>query len=166
MNVLKKPLVKAEQSAQVMELQHEIAKLRQELQATNQGVVALCTELSDAQSELAEERRLVEETGRLKGEFLANMSHEIRTPMNAIIGLTEVILSRPLNPGQLEPLKTIREAGISLLALINDVLDFSKIEARMLELDLVDFEPATLLETTAELLRGLAQEKDLPSDSG
>ena len=86
--------------------------------------------------------------------------------MNAIIGLTEVILSRPLNPGQLEPLKTIREAGISLLALINDVLDFSKIEARMLELDLVDFEPATLLETTAELLRGLAQEKDLPSDSG
>ena len=161
MNNLKKASVEPGQSAQVTELQNELADLRQELQKTKQRVLALYTEFSNAHAELAEDRRLVEESGKLKGELLANVSHEIRTPMNAIIGLTEVILSRPLNPGQLEPLETIREAGISLLALINDVLDFSKIEARMFELNLVDFKPSTLLETTAELLRGLAQEKDL-----
>ncbi len=104
------------------------------------------------------------EAARLKSQFLATMSHELRTPMNAVIGFSQLLLRQrqsPLTPQQVSMLERILSNGKHLLALINEILDLSKIEARRLDLKLEGFNLETLVETTADELRSLADEKHL-----
>lgn len=71
---------------------------------------------------------------KAKSDFLANMSHEIRTPINAVLGMDEMILRESRDENILQYAANIKQAGNSLLAIINDVLDFSKIESGKMEL--------------------------------
>jgi signal transduction histidine kinase/CheY-like chemotaxis protein len=77
---------------------------------------------------------LAEEVGKQKSAFLANMSHEIRTPMNAVLGFAELMETEPMTEKQRGHLHSIKQAGQSLVQLINDILDISKVEAGMVEL--------------------------------
>jgi len=79
--------------------------------------------------ELTKEKQSAETANKTKSEFLANMSHEIRTPLNAINGFTELLIPLVNDKKQKKYLSSIKTAGKSLLALINDILDISKIEA-------------------------------------
>lgn len=71
---------------------------------------------------------------KAKSDFLANMSHEIRTPINAVLGMDEMILRESRDENIRQYAANIKQAGNSLLAIINDVLDFSKIESGKMEL--------------------------------
>jgi len=54
------------------------------------------------------------------------MSHEMRTPLNAIIGLTGLSLdNKSIDEETKQHLESVREAGITLLGLVNDLLDIS-----------------------------------------
>ena len=101
------------------------------------------------------------EASRLKSEFLATMSHEIRTPMNGVIGLNELLLRTELDDHQHRLAAGVQSAGLSLLAIINDILDLSKIESGKLELEDVDFDVRSVFEQTAAVLSGPAHEKGL-----
>ena len=94
------------------------------------------------------ERRLRETNARLKrarddanaaseakSNFLATMSHEIRTPLNGVLGMAQAMARDALSPVQHERLGVIRQAGETLLALLNDLLDLSRIEAGRLDLE-------------------------------
>ena len=95
-------------------------------------------------------RALAEQASLAKSTFLANMSHEIRTPMNGVLGMAELLLEDDLSEKQKKRVKTIRDAGDMLLAVLNDVLDYSKVEAGQLAIEDIDFNLNDLLVRVAE----------------
>ena len=84
--------------------------------------------------ELTEERKRAEAANEAKSEFLANMSHEMRTPLSAVLGMNEMILRESREKEITGYAKSVKRAGQSLLAVINDVLDFSRIETGKLKI--------------------------------
>ncbi len=66
-----------------------------------------------------------------KSEFLANMSHELRTPMHGVLGYARLGMKRSTTlPREKlhEYFFIIRESGLRLMRMLNNVLDFSKLD--------------------------------------
>ena len=102
-----------------------------------------------------------EAANRAKSAFLAAMSHEIRTPMNGIIGFATLLLDGPLYPAQRRLATLLKEAGTSLLAILNDILDMSKIEAGKMELESVPLHPESVADGAISIVRSQAAMKGL-----
>jgi signal transduction histidine kinase/DNA-binding response OmpR family regulator len=90
--------------------------------------------LQRAHAEVLVQKQRAEESERAKDRFLANVSHEIRTPLNAIMGFSSILLEGTRDEHSARYLRSIRDAGDNLMAVINDVLDISRMEAGRLTL--------------------------------
>jgi signal transduction histidine kinase len=100
-------------------------------------------------------REAAEAASRTKTAFLANMSHELRTPMNAMLGSISLLLSSKLDGAQVDLVRTVKEGGDALLAILNDVLDLAAVEAGRLAIEHRPFHPH---EVTADVVRLLEPE--------
>ena len=94
-----------------------------------------------------------------KRSFLRMVSHELRTPLNSVIGFSEII-SRELHgpigdPRYKAHAEIIRDSGLKLLKMVNQVLEIARLEAGAAELDLHS-EPAAVAVHAA--IRGLEVE--------
>ena len=114
-------------------------------------------EREDAERLLAEARDAAIRASQAKSDFLAMMSHEIRTPLNGVIGLNDLMLKTSLQRRQRQLGRGIRDAGRSLLRLVNDVLDLSKIEAGHLEMETVDFDVREVCDQAVALMGDAAR---------
>src|SRR5262245_19529039 len=101
----------------------ELRQLRDELDETNRGVVALYAQL-DVQAE--ELRRSAE----LKSRFLSYMSHEFRTPIGSIRSLARLLIDRvdgPLTEGQETQVRFIQQTASEFSEMVDDLLDLAKV---------------------------------------
>ncbi len=99
------------------------------------GISRDVTEMEETRQRLIMAKEKAEESDKLKTAFLANMSHEIRTPMNAIIGFSDLMAEDDLTIEEKHDyISKIKNAGVSLMALINDIIDIAKIEAGQLRI--------------------------------
>ncbi len=95
----------------------------------------------------------IEEIDRERATFLATVSHELRSPLNAILGFADVLLSEvdgPLEGEAREEVAVIKQSGLHLLALINDILELSALASQQLHLAR---EPTDLVPIAEKVLR-------------
>ncbi|QEH36636.1 Non-motile and phage-resistance protein [Aquisphaera giovannonii] len=134
---------------------HNLVAMQQELRDVN-------SDLDRKVDELAQANMALYEMNRLKSDFLATMSHELRTPLNSIIGFSEVLAGTDaLGERQKRYANNIQTSGKMLLGMINDILDLAKIESGKMELRIEDFSIRDVSEALANLMRPLADRKDL-----
>ncbi len=103
---------------------------------------------------------------RAKSQFLANMSHEFRTPLNSIIGFAELLSSdlAKQDDARNEYAQNVRESGVHLLTLINDLLDLSKAEAGKLEIQDAMIDVASMVRACVSMVERHVAEKGLDVD--
>ena len=123
------------------------------------GAMQNITERKASEGLLLQAKEEAEAANRAKSNFLATISHEIRTPLNGVLGMAQVMAAEELSPPQRERLGVIRQSGETLLAILNDVLDLSKIEAGKLDLELAEFDLASLVTSAHDAFSGVAERK-------
>jgi signal transduction histidine kinase len=146
-----------ELKAELQRSRAEADALREELEETNRGVVALYGEL-DMQAEKL--RKATE----LKSRFLSYMSHEFRTPIGAIRSNARLLLDHvdgPLTTEQTRQVGFIQETAAEFSEMVNDLLDLAKIEAGRLEISPGWFEMMDLFAALRGMFKAMADNEQL-----
>jgi signal transduction histidine kinase len=109
--------------------------------------------------DLEAQKRIAEEATRAKSQFLANMSHELRTPLNGIIGYADLLLEdvEDLDDDIKSDLDKIKQSGVHLLGLINQILDLSKVEAGKMDVFPTRFSVEGTVEKIATIVRPMIE---------
>ncbi len=130
----------------------DISALREELDETNKGVVALYAELDDKAAQLRA-------ANDLKSRFLSYMSHEFRTPLTSMTSISSILLSRldgPLTAEQQKQVEFIRSSARELTEMVNDLLDLAKVEAGRITISPEWFEMVDLFAALRGMFKPIA----------
>jgi signal transduction histidine kinase len=113
--------------------------------------------------ELDLRNRQLTELDHLKSQFFANVSHELRTPLTLILSPVEALLSRrrPLPDGVQQALELVKQNGLRLLRLINDLLEIVRLEEGGLKLRRRLMRLDEFVRGMVESVRGLATHNQL-----
>ncbi|HKX45024.1 MAG TPA: ATP-binding protein [Burkholderiaceae bacterium] len=140
-------------------------RMLDELQARDASletaVATLETRVAERTRDLRREKERAESASRAKTSFLANMSHELRTPLNAVIGAAQLLQQSDGERDQTHLIEIVRNSGVNLLGLIENVLDVSRIEAGELPVLCDDFNLADCLEAALATASVAARAKGL-----
>jgi signal transduction histidine kinase len=91
--------------------------------------------LQRGRDDLEERNRRLVESERLKTELVSNVSHELRTPLASVLGFSDLMLKRDVDPDDRRRyLELIRSEAARLGTLLNDLLDLQRHELGALRL--------------------------------
>jgi signal transduction histidine kinase len=136
---------------------YNLGQSRNELAQTNDR-------LGDANHQLEESNRRLRELDELKGRFFANISHELRTPLTLLLGPLDHLVKHPAitrDDRLREYVLTMRDNGLRLLKLINDLLDLVRLDAGRLQLQKRRVEVAGLVAGLIQSVRAYAEDRGL-----
>ncbi|MFN8549859.1 MAG: CHASE3 domain-containing protein [Candidatus Obscuribacterales bacterium] len=115
----------------------------------------------DALETITKARDQAIQSNLLKSQFVANVSHEIRTPLSGMLGVCELLAAADTVSDTRELSSLILGSGRKLMTLINDLLDFSKMESGKFTLLEEDFSIELLLHDVANVMRTLADSRNI-----
>lgn len=148
-------------SGEEFPIEASISQYRTDAGVIFTSIVRDITERRRHEEKIAAALAAAEAATEAKSRFLAFMSHEIRTPLNGILGMAQVMSHGRLSGVQRDRLTVLRDAGESLLVILNDILDLSKIEAGRLEFESAEFDLEGLLAASRHAFEPLAEQKGL-----
>ncbi len=120
--------------------------------------------LSRAKTALEKAHSQLQELDRVKSQFFANITHELRTPLTLILTPVDAIIEGELGDFQQHQLtyfRSIRQNGLRLLKLINDLLELSKLEDSQVRLRIEPVEIQTFFKSIFEIVKGMAERKQI-----
>ncbi len=138
-----------------------LRKAKADVENANQELLKVNEKLEDAIRKANEMAAVAERATAAKSEFMTSVSHEFRGPLNSIIGMVDLLGATVLDDEQEECLKAIQIGADTLLRVVNDILDFSKIKTGEMDLEYIDFDLKTAVESVAETAAEKAREKQL-----
>lgn len=97
-----------------------------------------------------------------KEHIFTHLCKGIRTPVYSIIEIAKLIKRKDLSKDQEEKINTILSITDNILATLNQTLDYAALDmGNDIELELVHFNPALVLQDTTNVLLSKAREQDL-----
>lgn len=145
-------------NADYADAQADLARTNMKIRELNSG---LEQQVAERTRELREALLLADTGSRAKSAFIANMSHELRTPLNVILGHAYNVARQLGDPKLRDHVESIRNAGESLLEMINRILEMSRLESGDFQADSGDFKLASLLEASLGVWREGAAAKGI-----
>ncbi|TAN75100.1 MAG: PAS domain-containing sensor histidine kinase, partial [Magnetospirillum sp.] len=122
------------------------------------------TERLMAEAELVAAKEAAERANQAKTVFMSHMSHELRTPLNAILGYSEILadgLVDPADPAARSYADNIRQSGLHLLSIIDELLDITRIELGNYKIAPAEFDLPAMVEECITMARPQAKAKGL-----
>ncbi len=119
------------------------------------------TDRFEYEKQLKIERDRAEKAASVKDRFLGTISHEIRTPMTSVLGMTNLAMLTDDPKEREEYLGVVKESGVYLLGLIDDILDLLKLQAGKIEIEPVDLDINEVVRSAYRTMEMLALSKKL-----
>lgn len=119
------------------------------------------TQRRAAEAELLAAQQAALDAVRSRFEFIANVSEELRAPLSDMLRSLGILTRTGLSDEQRLRIDNMREAGDTLVTIVNDMLDFARLEAGQLEFDTIDFDLWQTIDTVCRAYRDRAAAKDL-----
>jgi signal transduction histidine kinase len=155
----------------------EVIRVYNAIDATIDEAIAQCfktyveerlRELQQLQSSAELTKQELTRLVKANQETISHLAHELKNPLNSIIGYSELVLrSSQKNPEvrdtvpNLEHIERVLSNGRQLLRLINDTLEISRYSAGKIELHPEPIDVRSLINEVCEMLKPLADAKEL-----
>jgi len=115
-----------------------------------------------ALSSIQQQTEKLQELNRLKDEFLAVLTHELRSPLNAILGWSQLLRTRKLNPHQIDQaVESIERNARTQVQLVEDLLDISSIIQGKLQLSPIVCNLISIIRSAIESVHLAARAKNI-----
>lgn len=106
-------------------------------------------------------KEAAEAASAAKTEFIRNMGHDLRTPLSGIIGMANMINHMPEAVVTQEDAKDIREAGMALLNLLNEIIETAQLESGDIKPEKSCFALKHTIDALTSIFRPAIREKGL-----
>ena len=137
-----------------------------EVGALQRAFNSMAASLERGRRAIEEQNRKLRESERVKSELVSSVSHELRTPLASILGFSDLMLQRDLDPADRRRyLELVRTEADRLAALLNDLLDLQRIEETGVQLTREELDLSKLLEAQVVLYSAQSDRHSLALES-